>query len=59
MNIITNTINSIVTWFYNEFIEPNNNLPGGGVMDEPVAFGEDVDEYEYDIYFDYFGDQLV
>jgi|TARA_B100001964_G_C13900243_1_gene451326 hypothetical protein len=36
-----------------------NNLPGGGIMDEPVAFGEDVDEEEYDIYFDYFGDQLV
>ncbi len=33
-----------------------NNLPGGGIMDEPVAFGEDVDEEEYDIYF---GDQLV
>ena len=22
-------------------------------MDEPVAFGEDIDEEEYDIYFDY------
>ena len=50
MNIIVNTINSIVTWFYNEFIEPNNNLPGGGIMDEPVAFGEDIDVISSFIY---------
>ena len=58
MNFIVNTINSIITWFYNELVESNNNLPACSVMEEPIAFANDVED-DYDIHFDYFGDQLV
>ena len=58
MYFIVNTINSIITWFYNELVESNNNLPAGGVIEEPIAFVDDVED-DYDIHFDYFGDQLV